>query len=106
MKISIVLPSRGRPALWWRMVNSALTTARWPEHVSIWTGLDRDDPTVAEYRQFASQMGQRAAPKSGAVSFVTHEPGTPGRDMWNWLSKAAVDSGADFVMLGSDDIIF
>lgn len=48
MRIGIVLPSRGRPEGLKRMVASLLDTATKPDRVTIFAGLDDDDPTLPQ----------------------------------------------------------
>lgn len=99
MTIALVLPSRGRPALFERMMRSAWDNATKPEEVVFFLGLNIDDPAFAEYAKDIL-LTEPWANVSGYAADVK------GRHIWNDLSKRAVASGASWVWIGSDDIIF
>lgn len=54
MRIGIILPSRNRPAGLKRMVQSLLDTAAKPDRVTIFAGLDDDDPTLPQTEGIAN----------------------------------------------------
>ena len=103
MKIALILPSRDRPNQWLRMVRSAATLASRPHDLTFYTALDEDDPQLKEY----DEAGEEFAKVTSAKSFFHVFPkGTPRREMWDKLALKAVQKGASYVWLGSDDIIF
>jgi hypothetical protein len=83
------------------MVRSALTLAQHPGNISTYTGLDADDTTYQQYKLYHEQLG--TGPQ---FQFVRYPTGTPRREIWNNEANQAVAEGADYVWLGSDDIIF
>lgn len=106
MKTSLVLPSKGRPWLWFRMLNSALTNAAYPGEIKIYTGFTQGDPTIPEYHKITEELYKRGYGVPDFVTFDEFKPEHKGRFIWNELALQAVAEGADFVWAGSDDVLF
>lgn len=86
--ISILVPSRGRPAQFIRMANSARRTATHDRSVEVVVYLDDDDPTAGSY------YGQDITLRGPRVMLS---------EMWNECAKAA---RGDILMHCGDDIVF
>lgn len=89
-RISLCLPSRGRPRRFHRAVTSALRTARNDVEVIAW--VDDDDPTLDEY------MGQQ-----GDNIKVLHGPREIQSNLWN---RCWAEATGSIAMLCADDIVF
>lgn len=91
--ISLVCPSRGRPAAFAAMVASALGRAADPDCVQVVAYLDDDDPELAEYR---------TEDVAGRMTLLTGERCTLS-DAWD---RAAAEAKGDVLMLAADDLRF
>jgi len=105
MKISVLCPSRSRPALALRMAHSALDTAKGPVEVLI--GLDCDDPQRQDYYKMIDQ--------SSGIPLFTFTPRVSVGHIWNELAKDAISNVEDeseseqqdhLFLMANDDIVF
>lgn len=101
MKVALILPSRERPDNWLRMIRSATTLSTGQSGITVYTGLDEDDPTRFRYQQY-----QAALEKLNVRTVTRAFDKVPRRLIWNELAHQACDDGADYIWLGADDIIF
>lgn len=85
------------------MVWSAVKTANAPEKLSIYVGLNKDDTSKYISDQYIRGDGQRTPLRWRYRDFP---PEAKGRVIWNTLAEEALASGASWVWIGSDDIIF
>lgn len=85
--ISLLLPSRGRPQIFQRMVDSARATAH--REIEVIVRLDSDDPTADQYK--IDDADVLVGPRE--VLSV----------MWN---ECYAEAGSDIVMHCGDDIVF
>lgn len=90
--ISILCPSRGRPDLLQRMLDSMSKTAGSRENYEVLIYLDQDDPTRRKYLDGAIE----------ADSYTIGNAKTVGR-AWNVL---AAESRGDYLMMGNDDHVY
>lgn len=93
MRISLCLPSRGRPEGLRRMVTSARFSAAWPNRVQVVVVLDEDDPQLRDYARVSAEPGIHAV----IVPRMTMS------DYWN---VAAASAEGEVLMLAADDIVF
>lgn len=70
MKLGIILPSRNRPAGLKRMVASLLDNAAKPDRVTIYAGLDADDPTLPETESVANVERVIRAPETTVAKMI------------------------------------
>lgn len=70
MKLGIILPSRNRPAGLKRMVASLLDNAAKPDRVTIYAGLDADDPTLPETEGIANVERVIRAPETTVAKMI------------------------------------
>lgn len=70
MKLGIVLPSRGRPDGLKRMVASLLDNAAKPDRVTIFAGLDADDPTLPQTEGIAGVERVIRAPEPTVAKMI------------------------------------
>ena len=89
--LHIVLPSMGRPQQCRRFVESVLVNARGV--VKIFLGLE------------FSETGNSAYAGIGVDLVRYYDPPGRGRRIWNDLARHAVNEGASYVMLASDDVV-
>lgn len=87
-KISILCPSRGRPDIFQRMVNSAVNTGI--GHFEIFVYLDEDDPQRSAY------------PLTLVDKVLTGSSQRLGK-IWNQLAHS---STGDLLMMANDDLVF
>jgi hypothetical protein len=90
MNISILCPSRGRPALAKRMADSAVQTCKDVHGLEILFYLNADDPLLSEYQQGPYQV------------FIV---GCDGPTSYSWNELARLAAG-DILMLMGDDVVF
>jgi glycosyltransferase involved in cell wall biosynthesis len=90
--ISILIPSRGRPALLKRMVDSVRSTAR--EKVEIVCRIDHDDPAYNGYSELAGR---------GVIDKLLVGKRIVMSDLWNDCSRVAT---GEIQLLAGDDAIF
>lgn len=89
-RLSLIVPTRGRPAKLRRMLDSVAATASHPERLEIVLVIDADDTASAVLHPRLN---------------VRHAVGAPGRTMGS-LNGAGYDaSTGDYVMLLNDDVI-
>jgi len=93
MKISICIPSYGRPEWLWETISSFQDMAEFEDNLEILVGLTTTDPRLKDYE--------------GIEGFYNHGklwtlPDGDTTAKWNHLAKQAT---GDLIMLGSDDII-
>jgi hypothetical protein len=91
--ISLVCPTRGRPAKFASMVATAHRTASYDLRVEVVAYLDDDDPTAARYRAFDYPLPTKLV--VGERCTLT--------DAWN---RAAERASGDVWMLAADDLRF
>ena len=94
MIFSLLCPTRGRPARFVEMLESALATAKFPNRVEFHAGIDADDPSLAEYRKLLHRL---------PVNITIYPERVRPSVMWQELYK--VSSGG-ILMLCNDDVIF
>lgn len=97
MKIALLCPSRGRPDLAKRMVDSVLATAVHPQRVEILFYLNGDDPEAKRYIDWLTQPEYK-----GSVRFTV---GTDAPTAYSW-NLLAQETDADLLMLCGDDCVF
>ena len=89
--IAILVPSRGRPDKFKRLVNSIVETSS--EDISIYCYLDSDDSKAKEYESFSQ------------VNYTTGDPISISKS-WNIIAAKAYDEGASVFIMGNDDVIY
>jgi glycosyltransferase involved in cell wall biosynthesis len=89
-RLSLLVPTRGRPAQLARLLDSLADTTSAPDSLEIVLVLDDDDP--------ASAMTHRRLN-------VVHTVGPPGRTMGRLNQAGYLASAGDFVMLLNDDVV-
>lgn len=89
-RISLIVPTRGRPAKLARMLDSVAATAYHPERLEIVLVVDEDDPASLVQHPRLN---------------VKHAVGAPGRRMGALNGAGYAASRGDFVMLLNDDVI-
>jgi len=101
--ISLLVPSRGRPEAFARMIISALETATYPRRLEVIAYVDEDDPKWGEYyvQEWQTRIEHRSLPRNplrliGGDRIVLSE-------MWNRCYEQA--RGEIFMHCG-DDIVF
>jgi len=98
MKISLLVPSRGRPKQMQRIWDSAIKTAKEPQKLEIVFRVDIDDPTVdpntiLEFLPFRNQTQIIVGPR-----LINN-----GAQLWNEIYNFCT---GEIIMLAADDIIF
>ena len=89
-RLSLIVPTRGRPAKLARMLDSVAATAYHPERIEIVLVIDTDDPASAVTHPHLT---------------IRHAPGAPGRTMGALNGAGYEASRGDYVMLLNDDVI-
>lgn len=87
--VSILCPSRGRPALALKMATTAREKANGPVEILLY--IDADDPCKEEYAQI-----------SDVRLFVGRKQRTVG-EAWNYLANRCE---GNYLMMGNDDLVF
>jgi len=93
VKITLICPSRGRPARFVKMAESAQLTAYKRDQLHISLGLDEDDETAPEYARLMPH----------GVTLQVFPKGMTVPALMNVLARG---SRGDIVMAASDDIVF
>lgn len=89
-RLSLLVPTRGRPAQLRRFLDSLADTTSHPDAVEIILVLDDDDPASAvRHERFR----------------IVHAVGPPGRTMGQLNQAGYLAASGDFVMLLNDDVI-
>lgn len=103
--ISILVPTRGRPANMTRLVESAFTRAAYPETIEVIFYIDDDDhESVDEARRLNVHLFERfAGTMSGAPIKYVKGPRIVLSEMWNECARQAY---FDVMMHCGDDIVF
>lgn len=89
--ISICCPSRGRPAIAKRMIDTAYATVSDPKHIEFLLYLNDDDPFLAEYEKLIDKKHYSIGPNQSTCY------------SWNQLAEKAKH---DILFLAGDDIQF
>ena len=92
--ISVLVPSRGRPKQWARMVQSALDTAVYERHLEFVTYVDEDDPAAIDYISYWF---------GGTRCRFLRRPRALLSDCWNECYREA---DGEILMHAGDDITF
>ena len=93
--ISICVPSRGRPEMAMTMLQSVIDTA---EDYEVLFYLNNDDPLASQYlHPDYMQLARNAR----VINYYGDDQ--PTAKSWNFLAEKAK---GDYIMLGSDDILF
>ena len=90
--ISILTPSRGRPALAKRMYDSAKATAKKPETLQILFYLNEDDPFVEEYKKILPAHSLTIGPDQSTS--------------YSWNNELLPKATNDIIFLAGDDVRF
>lgn len=98
--ISLLCPTRGRPAFAERLLESVARTAAQPGRVELLFYVDSDDPERAAYEAFAARLTQGPLALGRCTVFVG-EPMSVSRS-WNILARQCV--GDLFVMANDDQV--
>lgn len=98
-KISVLVPTRGRPKNVERMLESLLATSDVPPEVILY--IDDDDKSYIEYATDNLESVYHKYP--GVMKDVLRGPRITLSDCWNKCAEAAT---GNILMVGSDDIIF
>jgi hypothetical protein len=93
--ISICVPSRGRPEMAMTMLQSVIDTA---EDYEVLFYLNSDDPLALQY---VHPDYRQLARKTRVIKYYGDDQ--PTAKSWNFLAEKAK---GDYIMLGSDDILF
>jgi glycosyl transferase/beta-hydroxylase protein BlmF len=96
MKVSILCPTRGRPAGAIRLANSIHKTAKDKSCFEVWFYVDNDDPKRAEYEE---KIGKA---RNSQVRLVVGPRESVSRT-WNVIAKHCT---GDVLMMGNDDLVF
>lgn len=91
-KISILLPSRGRPTDFLRMLQSALRTAVHSRQLEIVAYIDDDDPALSDYLMFRDHRLHHLVRPRALLS-----------QCWN---ECYLHASGEIVMHAGDDIVF
>ncbi len=97
IRVSVLVPTRGRPREAWRMAGSALDTASSVESVEVLLGVDADDPEYHEYLRLQLENSGRN------INCIVVPQGWTVSQIWNHLWK--LSEGRVFLM-GNDDQLF
>lgn len=90
--VSVLVPSRGRPAALEQMADSLASLAAEPQHVEICVRLDDDDPCGRDYRAISAAAPWRYRVVVGTRGVLS--------GMWDEAAHAA--SGEVFLLTGDD----
>lgn len=93
--ISVLVPTRGRPAMFSRMYDSLMATVTYPRQVEVVVWIDDDDPFLWEY----------ASRPVGEAENITYLQGERQLLSQCWNDCAGVARG-EILMHGGDDITF
>ena len=101
-RIGLMVPTRGRPALFDRFVRSAIQTAADPSRIEIHTYIDQDDPSLANYgkalEDLQASFGRLGITFAGGVG---NPIGCP-----RALNELGCASKTDIVLTCNDDQVF
>lgn len=95
MNFAILTPTRGRPAKRKRFHDSVINTVDNDNQTRLYYYMDSDDPCVPEYR---NQKLENCYETVGAPISVSKS--------WNIIANQAIRDGADFLIMGNDDLIY
>ena len=100
--IGLMVPTRGRPALFERFAKSVVQTANDPSRIEIHTYLDRDDPTIDAYAATIERLSIELGPLGMTVSGGIGDPiGVPGA-----MNELGRTSSTDLLIMSNDDQIY
>lgn len=94
MRISVLLPSRGRPNDLEEAVDSLYSNARNRDDVEVLVRLDSDDPTLREYL---------ASPLKDVTSYFVNERGRGYPDMHLYVNQLSAFARGEWLFLFNDD---
>lgn len=101
-EISVLMPTRGRPDGWRRVIETCFATATYPRHVEVLCYLDEDDPARHDYVWVHSRNGKVTTPLPGQVGMMDG-PRILLSQAWNELADKA---GGEIFMHCGDDVTF
>jgi glycosyl transferase/beta-hydroxylase protein BlmF len=99
--VSLLCPTRGRPAFAERLMESVARTAAQPKRVELLFYVDGDDPERAGYEAFAARLTQGPIALGRCTVFVG-EPMSVSRS-WNVLARQSV---GDLLVMANDDQVY
>lgn len=99
MKYAILTPTRSRPEKMRRHLQSISDTISTTSDVCVYVFVDSDDPDILKYRDLESE--QFNIPTVFLYDDV-HSIGVA----WNIMAKLAINDGADWIVMGNDDIVY
>lgn len=95
MTIAILVPTRARPQLFKRMVDSALSTASDPNNLRFYVAIRDEDREIYTHDILKHACHKHIMPD-----------GMPTSHKWNCLSEYAIRDNCKLFMLAADDIVF
>lgn len=93
--IAILVPSRGRPEQFLRLMNTAYSTASSGKNFTIYSYIADDDNTAPTYAAHVMRYGKMFTGSDYPTAYK-----------WNLLAEQAMKDGFSLFMLGADDMIF
>lgn len=96
--IALLVPTKGRPQQFKRMIESALATS--DTHLEVYVNI--------EGQWEGEEQHQYEFPKHDRIDYFisTSPPGMPTGFKWNLLAEEAMRNGNKLFMLGADDMVF
>ena len=101
MKSAILTPSRGRPDGFLRLVETSMKTSSRHHQIEHHCYLDWDDALVPQYLASLGKKPQLLE----HVFLQVNEPQSVSKS-WNVIANTALDSGADIIIMGNDDMAY
>ena len=99
--LSLLCPTRGRPHLVQRLLESLLQTSAVPQRLELLLYVDADDTRLAEYRALVD-AAQISAKKLGRFELLVGEPKSVSK---SWNDLAAMARG-DMLLITNDDQVY
>lgn len=100
--ISVLLPSRGRPDGYRRVVETCFATATYPRQIEVCVYLDEDDPAIDDYRFWKRTKKDRWVGAPGKIGLM-EGPRILLSETWNQLTEVA---DGEILMHCGDDVTF
>lgn len=107
MKYAILTPTRDRPQKLLRHLNSINNHVSKNHEVKVYVFVDSDDPKISDYRQQQRELNQRTIQSEYNISVdYTYGNVKSIGVAWNIMAKKALREGAQWLMMGNDDIVY
>jgi hypothetical protein len=105
MKFAILLPTRGRPAEFDRLVRSINDTISQKHEVELFIGMDKDDPERKHYYDCIHAWQLTKKPELTIIAIEDNRK--PTYQIWNDLARIrSWKNSPDYFIMGNDDVVY